>query len=138
MRPTARESEGGNTPVPSPFTLTLNAFKKKNIFLKKNIYLGWGGEFFVLFGFDKTGCGEFLSAVAPLCPYLGQLFKGGSPSRLGVLPPLPQDLLSLWLLPLFYEELRCCNFLEPQLFFVVVLFCFLNLGRFRGPDHFHP
>jgi hypothetical protein len=52
-------------------------------------------------------------------------FTGGAPH------PLPH---SHWLLPLCYEELRCCNFLEPQLF---VLFFKIWLG-FRIQTIFVP
>ena len=92
----------------------------------------WGEEisFFSLV-LIKWGVGVF-KCCAPGLSHLGQLCKEGRPTRLGVPPPTPgTSLPSLWLLPLFYEELRCCNFLEPQ------FFGFL-FGRFGGLGHFYP
>lgn len=91
--------------------------RKKSIYIY--IYLGllWGEEnFFFSLVLIKWGVGVF-KCCAPGLSHLGQLCKEGCPTRLGVPPPTPgTSLPSLCLLPLFYEELRCCNFLEPQFF----------------------
>lgn len=116
INPTVRGKEGGNFTFPSRFTLILMPwifcfFKKK-----KYIYIfGFGGkEIFFSFGFDKIEVWEFLNAIALGLPHLGQLFKRGYPIRWGACPH--QGRPSFWLLPLFYMELRCCNFLEPHFF----------------------
>lgn len=119
--PTVRGREGGNFTFPCcRFTLTLNAFevlffKKKKVYIYIFRFVG-GGNFFFSLVLIKWGVGVF-KCCAPGLSHLGQLCKEGCPTRLGVPPPTPgTSLPSLWLLPLFYEELRCCNFLEPQFF----------------------
>lgn len=93
INPTVRVKEGGNFTFPcSRFTLTLNAFEFLFFLRKKYIYIfrfGREREIFFLFGFDKTGYGEFLNAISPGLSHLGQLFKKGTPTRLGHLRPPP-------------------------------------------------
>lgn len=92
-------------------------FKKKKYIY---IYLGWGeGKICFSLVLIKLGCGEFFfKCYTPGLSHLGQIYKWGDVlPGWGHLPyPHPRELPSLWLLPLFYEELRCYNFLEPQFF----------------------
>lgn len=123
--------------MPSNFCFFLR--KKKYIYIYLG-FLGGKGNFFFLFGFDKMGYGEFLNAVPQACPIWGSYLRGGvSHQAGGTSTPHPRELPYLWLLPLFYEELRCCNFLEPQFCFVLFcLFCFFIWVGFGGQAIFTP